>query len=158
MLLKIAEGEHVAYCGDGEFDCAVEVGNQGQVIKQASDQASYVRWLEGPATGEITLLANMDLAVLRGTEELPPVEPMQSFAARQVYEAKGASGLINQLNEEGHLSFFSELAADAVNYVAENIKRDPAFRSVLAQLSPTEANELVHLSATVLLRDAFGDG
>lgn len=158
MLIKIAEGEHVAYCGDGESDCVVEVGNQGQVIKQAGDQASYVRWIDGPAAGEISLLANFDLAVLRGTVEEPAPEPIQSFAARQIYEQRGASGLINQLNEEGHLSFFATLAADAVEYVAESIKRDPSFRSVLAQLSPSEADELVHLSATVLLRDAFGDG
>lgn len=158
MLLKIAEGEHVAYCGDGEPDCAVEIGNSGQVIKQASDTASYVRWLEGPATGEIVLLANLDLAVLRGTADAEPVVAMQAFAAREVYDRKGAGGLINQLNDQGHLSFFSELAADAIEYVAVNIKNQASFKSVLAQLSPSEADELLHLSATVLLRDAFGDG
>jgi hypothetical protein len=82
--------------------------------------------------------------------------PLVSIAVRDTYEREGTTGLLNALNRDGHLAFFEEVAKEAVFMIQSSIRDDASFRPILAQLSAEEASDLINLSASTLLRDAFG--
>jgi hypothetical protein len=83
--------------------------------------------------------------------------PLQAVAARDIYDKSGSGGLLNSLNKEGRLSFFEGIAQGVVNDVSIAIRDEPSFRTILGQLSPDEAESIVYLATTSLLRDAFGE-
>lgn len=155
----IAEGSHVAYIGDGRLDAPIVYGDEGHVIL-AADDGSHVQWTSGACREGILLVANTDLQeVKRAQAQLDEsLEiPLQTVAARDIYDKIGSSGLLNTLNKEGRLVFFEAIAQNIVESVSNAIRDEPSFRLILGQLNPDEANELVYLSTTSLLRDAFGE-
>ncbi len=154
MSNRIPEGERVAYIG--EPTDILNVDDRGRVV-QASGSGSHVQWLTGDAKGQISLESNLDLVSLRaqgGDESLDG--PLVTIAVRDVYEREGTTGLLNALNRDGHLAFFEPLALDAVEMIESNIRTDASFRPILAHLSADEAQELIALATSTLLRDAFG--
>ncbi len=154
MTTRIPEGETVAYIG--EPNGVLDVDDRGRVV-QASGTGSHVQWTTGPSKGQITLESNLDLVSMRscgGDESLEG--PLVTFAVRDTYDREGTTGLLNALNRDGHLAFFEPLAVEAVEMIRDNIRTDASFRPILSQLSADEAQELVALATSILLRDAFG--
>jgi hypothetical protein len=154
MSNRIPEGEQVAYIG--EPNGSLEVDDRGRVV-QASGTGSHVQWTSGPAKGQITLESNHDLVSMRTRSDDDALDgPLVTIAVRDVYEREGTTGLLNALNHDGHLAFFEPLAVEAVEMIRDNIRTDASFRPILSQLSASEAQELVVLATSTLLRDAFG--
>ena len=153
----IREGSKVSYVGDGVE--GLNVGDTGKVVA-ASGASSHVRWLTGARTGSVTLVEDLDLVV--GGKSAPSTYDgldsgsLVSVAVRDTYDVSGPVGLLNALNEEGHLATFASYAENALESVAASITSDPSMREVLAHLDPDEQGAFVTLAASVLLRDAFG--
>ena len=151
---RIPEGEKVAFIG--EPDEGHDIDDRG-VVLQASGDASHVRWLSGPSKGQISLVANFDLVSVRDSGANDSLEgPLVTIAVRDVLDKQGTTGLLNALNRDGHLTFFEPLAREAVAMIEDNIRNDPSFRPILSHLSANEAQDLVSLATSTLLRDAFG--
>lgn len=152
------EGQRVAFCGDP--NAGLQPGDTGKVLSSA-ETGSHVLWSSGSRTGEVLLVENLDLvastAAPRTYDDLDSGS-LVTIAVRDVYDGQGHIGLLNALNEEGHLATFASIAEEALNTVAASIRQDPSFREVLSHLDPDEGSEFVSLAATVLLRDAFGGG
>lgn len=152
----IREGKKVSYVGDGED--GVVIGDVGKVVADAGD-ASHVRWASGSREGQITLVPDLDLVVARATSHVladSMETALVSVAVRDVYDSAGEAGLLNALNDEGHLATFSQIAEEAQQIVATRLRTDPSMVEVLARLEPEEASEFITFTASVLLRDAFG--
>jgi hypothetical protein len=156
MSSRIPEGEQVAYVGE-PGGSGINIDDRGRVIQAAGD-GSHVQWSTGPAKGQITLEANNDLVSIRsrGGNDDTLDGPLVTIAVRDVFDREGTTGLLNALNHDGHLAFFEPLAVEAVEMIRDNIRTDASFRPILAQLSAVEAQELVALATSTLLRDAFG--
>lgn len=149
------EGQRVAFCGDP--DAGLQPGDRGKVLSSAG-QASHVMWATGARAGEILLVGNLDLVA----SQQAPVSyddldsgSLVSIAVRDTYDGAGPVGLLNALNEEGHLATFATIAEEAMQAVAKRIRQDPSITEVLAVLDPEEGAEFVSLATSVLLRDAF---
>lgn len=161
----IAEGRRVTYTG-AEDDLGLVVGDRGQVLSHAGSHA-HVLWAGGARTGKVDLVDTEDLveasapaprrrsAAAEISESLA-YGTMLSVAVRDTYDEVGEAGLLNSLNESGHLGGMAEIAEDALRYVAGRVREDPAFGEVLGHLDPEEGDALVTLCASVVLRDAFG--
>lgn len=150
------DGSKVSYVGD---DDVLAVGDTAKVLSAASETC-HVRWLTGKRTGDISLVANMDLVAMRASAPTAYEEnftgPLVTVAVRDTFDTAGPVGLLDALNEEGHLATFAQFAEEALQSVAAKINQDPSIREVLSHLEPEEASEFVSLAASVLLRDAFG--
>ena len=156
----IAEGSHVAYIGDDESDAPVVFGDEGHVIMAADGDGSHVQWVSGVGREDISLVSNANLqeikrAQARLDESLEV--PLQAVAARDIYDKSGSGGLLNSLNKEGRLNFFEDIAQRVVEGISTSIRDEPSFRMILGQLSPDEADDLIYLATSSLLRDSFGD-
>jgi len=141
MSTRIPEGEKVAFVG--EPNAALDIDDRG-IVLQAAGEGSHVRWDSGLSQGQITLVSNLDLVSVRG---LPRGDdaldaPLLTISVRAVLDQQGPTGLLNVLNQEGHLAFFEPLARDAVDMIQSNIRN--------------EAQQLISLATSTLLRDAFG--
>lgn len=152
------EGAKVSYVGEG--DDGLSVGDRGKVLSDERG-SSQVLWSTGARTGSITLVEDLDLVV--GAKTPPTYDGFDapglvSVAVRDTYDTQGPVGLLNALNEEGHLATFASYAEQALESVASQITADPSMREVLAHLEPEEQGSFVTLAASVLLRDAFGGG
>jgi hypothetical protein len=79
-----------------------------------------------------------------------------TIAVRDTFDSQGQVGLLNALNEEGHLATFASIAEEAMHTVAARLRQDPSITEVLAHLDPEEGAEFVSFTASILLRDAFG--
>lgn len=152
------EGQRVAFCGD-PLD-GLQVGDRGKVLSSA-EAGSHVLWSTGSRTGEVTLVENFDLVASahapRSYDGLD-AGSLVTIAVRDVYDGQGHVGLLNALNEEGHLATFAPIAEEAMHMVSQRIRQDPSIREVLAHLDSDEGADFVSLAASVLLRDAFGGG
>src|SRR5690606_9284029 len=156
--MTFREGQRVAYVGDGDHDLLP--GDRGKVASAERD-ASHVLWTTGAQAGNIIFHSNFDL-ISEGKGSRPTTVdsldgPLVSVAVRDTFERFGSTGLLNALNDEGHLSAFSGIAEEALEMVATKVRQEPAFREVLAQLEPEEGDEVVILASLALLRDAFGE-
>lgn len=149
------EGQRVSYVGD--TDNGLSVGDRGKVVS-SDGNASHVLWMTGAKAGEIVLHDHFDLVVSSNLPTDNFDSGLVSFSVRQTFERYGSVGLLNALNEEGHLATFTDIAEDAVTMVASRIRQDPSFQEVLGHLEPEEGDDVVVLAASVLLRDAFGFG
>lgn len=153
------EGHKVSYVGEPTEGLAV--GEKGSVL--SSDGAScHVMWATGARRGLVDLLPVDDVvsarrtAVVHTLDDSLSIAPLQTVAVAETYEAEGAPGLLNALNEAGLLASFAQIAEDAVAHVSARLWEDDEFRQVLAHLDPEEGASLVSLASVVLLRDAFG--
>jgi hypothetical protein len=154
--MSFREGHRVAYVGDGEH--GLVPGDRGKVLS-AEDGAAHVLWMSGVAQGQTIFHDNYDLV----SHEVEAFDtdfygsPLVTTSVRETYDREGPEGLLNALNEEGHMSVLSPIAEDALGLVANKIKHEPAFIEVLGELDELEADHLVSLAAFALLRDAFGE-
>lgn len=158
MMNAPREGQRVAYCGDG--DHGLQVGDRGKVLSAAGNH-SHVMWTTGARSGEVTLTDNLGLVTsthAAQTYDDLDAGSLVTIAVRDVYDNEGGVGLLNALNEEGHLATFAPIAEDAVSMVAGRIRQDPSIQEVLAHLDPDEGDEFVVFAASILLRDSFGGG
>jgi hypothetical protein len=152
----IAEGATVSYVGHQRDDLAI--GDRGRVLSDAGS-GSYVMWSTGKLVGQITLEPDMDLVASNGARIVYNDSfdtGLVTIAVRDTYDTAGPAGLLNALNDEGHLASFPQIAEEAVRHVASRIREDPSIAEVLANLDPEEGADFVGLAATALLRDAFG--
>jgi hypothetical protein len=156
------EGASVSYIGHP--DRGLTVGDRGRVLS-TSGQASHVMWLTGARTQAVDLVDHEDLvcgqtrtatAVESPFEDSLEVPSLSMIAVRDTYDASGETGVLNALNEAGHLAGLSQVAEEALEVVIARVKNDQAMTTVLGQLDPDEADGLARLTAAVLLRDAFG--
>lgn len=153
------EGQRVSYVGDG--DHGLQPGDRGKVLSAEADSA-HVLWTTGRQAGNLLFHDNYDLvAEGAGRDSTHTIdsfhEPLVSTAVRSTFDRYGSAGLLNALNEEGHLAVFAPIAEEAIQMVAARIREEPAFQEVLAHLDPQEGDEVVSVAAFVLLRDAFGE-
>lgn len=155
------EGTKVAYVGD---DVTVGVGAVGKVLASAGS-AQHVQWLDGARAGQIDLIPVDDLVPHRATatqriedtsvtaqfESTLDVPALMTVAVRDTYDTYGEEGLLNALDEAGHLASLSEYATDAIATVAGRLRTDPTFALVLGQLDEFEAESLLVRVAVGLL-------
>ena len=149
------EGARVSYVGE---DDGLAVGDQGRVLS-ASGAASHVRWTTGARTGEIVLVNDLDLVANRKpevTNDGLDAASLVTLAVRDTFDATGPVGLLNALNEEGHLATFSIYAEQALEFIAAAIRTDASMAEVLANLETEEQSAFISFTASILLRDAFG--
>jgi hypothetical protein len=76
-------------------------------------------------------------------------------AAREVFDEAGPAGLLSAMHACGDLVCFASIAEEAVDFVAARLREDPQFAHTLAALDDPDADSLVSLASSVLLRDAF---
>lgn len=153
------EGQRVSYVGDGEG--GLEVGDRGKVVS-SDGSACHVLWTTGVRAGQVMFHKDFDLvASNQGPRNLSELDdfaaPLVSFAVRDIHDRHGNSGLLNALNEDGHLAAFSRLAEDAIQTVASGVREDPSIQEVLSQLDDEDGDEFVMFATLTLLRDAFGE-
>lgn len=148
----IREGSKVSYVGESAVRA---VGDLGKVLSAAGD-SSHVLW----ANGQITLESDADLVTTKRTAAEADHDVLGGslvhIAVRDTFDASGPVGLLDALNEDGHLATFTAYAEDAMQAVAASIRTDPSMHEVLAHLESEEQAALINLATATLLRDAFG--
>jgi hypothetical protein len=148
------DGQKVAYVGDG--DGRHDVGDVGRVIG-AGNTASWVKWVTGVSAGHMAEVGHHEIvAVTNGVDPDALDGPLVTFAVREEHAYRGPHGVIDRLNDEGHLGSFQTIAEEALAHIAARIRTDPSIVEVLAQLDPEDGEELVSTATVALLRDAFG--
>lgn len=159
----IVEGAKVTYAGD--TDPYNEVGSNGRVVA-LSGTAAHVRWLDGPKTGSIDLVEQFELVEARGNSTQTVAASFDAaldmpdsavVAVRDTYDELGEEGLLNALNEAGHLATLSGYVEEAVSTLSARVREDISLGTVLAQLESDEADSLVGRVASVLLTDRLGE-
>ena len=138
-------------------------GEQGRVIS-ANGDSSHVMWSTGTRVNTVDLIEDVDLmvtakaranTVVAHLADSLEVGPLVTLAVRETMDESGEAGLLNALNDSGHLGGLAQIAEDALEFVAARLRTDEAFCEVLAQLDQGERSSLVSLASSVLLRDAF---
>lgn len=155
------EGDAVSYIGEG-----VLFGAHGKLLATAGAHAGHVEWSTGSQAGQVTLVDTDDLVasrrskpVVAARDELDDsleVGGLSVTAVRQVQDEEGPVGVLNFMASNGHLSGFAHIGEQALGFVTGLVRQDSGVREVTAQLDDDEAEGLIHLAASVLLRDAFG--
>lgn len=160
-MSKPRDGEKVSYVGDPTKE-GLRIGDEGQALS-VTEACSHVMWATGARTGQVDLVDNEDLVSRGGGRVAGSVfddsvshAGLVTVAVRETYDTDGGVGLLNALNEAGHLASLEAVADEALAFVCAQVRSDPAFSSVLGQLDESEAADFVSLTATSVLRDAFG--
>jgi hypothetical protein len=150
-----ADGQKVAFIGSPGN--GPEIGDEG-IIVDAGSTSGHVRWTTGAQTGEIHLVAYRALVAAAKAPTTVDTfgESLLGFSPRSVYASKGASGLLNRMNREGHLVGFEEIAEDVLGLVVGRVREDPSVKEATAGLDDDVVADFVHLAAVTILRDAFG--
>lgn len=151
-----ADGQRVQYAGD-PID-GLDIGDVG-VIAQAGHTASHVKWVTGARKGTFTEVPHYEIQAVGSTPDTDALSGgLVTFAVRQVHAQVGNRGLLDILNEQGHLASFDAIGEEAMALVARRIREDPSIREVLAQLEGEDGDDFVAVATVALLRDAFGQG
>lgn len=158
-MSELREGQRVSYVGDGGDGLAI--GDRGKVVS-SEGETCHVLWTTGSRAGQILFHRDYDLVVsAQGQRNLSDLDdfaaPLVSFSVRDTHDRYGNSGLLNALNEDGHLAAFARLAEDAIQAVASGVREDPSIQEVLSQLDDEDGDEFVMFATLTLLRDAFGE-
>lgn len=155
------EGSKVSYTGVDMAGHAL--GDQGRVMA-VSDSVAHVAWDTGHLAGQVVPVYDYDLvslsarhAVSDALEDSLEVGGLVSFSVRRTYDTGGATAVLNEMAESGHLASFSSIAEQALGQVAHAIRHDASFRAVSADLDEEEAENVLRLASACLIRDAFGD-
>lgn len=155
------EGQKVAYTGSNTNE--LSLGDEGRILVMSSN-AAHVSMETGISAGQIIAVATYELALLRKSSSVVndlddslDVAGLSTFAAREIYDMGGETAILNAMHESGHLAAFQDIAEDALILVAHQIRRDPSFREVLAQLDEEEAESVIRSAAATLIRDAFDE-
>lgn len=157
----LREGDAVSWVGDA-IPGGLSVGDTGTVAS-SSGESGHVLWSTGARRGKVDLVEEMDVVPAPATQRHAVVSSLRDSlgfetthtAAREVFEEAGAAGLLSAMHERGDLAGFPSIADGAAEFVSARLREDPDFGRTLAALDETEADSLVSLASTVLLRDAF---
>lgn len=153
------EGSRVTYVGDAHP--SLVVGDQGRVLVYEGN-AVHIQWVTGSRKSQVDMLDPMDVtSVVKqgsadGMDDSLDIGTMVVTSARDVFDTEGEVGLLNLMADHGHLAAFQLIASTALIGIQADIRADPSFRAVMAQLEDEEADSLVRLASLALLRDAFG--
>lgn len=151
------EGQEVTWTGP-----AIEghlPGDRGQLLSFAGRNVAHIQWSTGAFTGDVEIVDIVDLqagrVAVRGLVDDSLEVPLTLFAVRDVFDAEGEAGVLNAMASMGHLGTLAGIANEALGIVETRIRHDSSFREVLAHLDDHEAEALINLTATCLIRDAF---
>lgn len=182
-MARFIEGQRVRYMGDGRGrEAGLEMGVWGTVVAR-SVNAAHVLWDAYSGGGErqpsMVLVADSDLVPgLTDADHFDETvdafdnafesvainrrdgqgwgRPVPArFAVRDIYDRGGDKALIRAMGETGQLVAFPSIAQEALGVVCARLREDPSFRQALALLSPTEAEDFLHVASVTLLRDSF---
>jgi hypothetical protein len=152
----LREGQRVVYVGYVDDSL---LGREGKVLA-CTDTSAHVKWTSGSislhAVDELEPIAP-GVTVESALDDSLEVGGIDILAAREVYDAYGPVGVLNDMAEAGRLSSFMEVAEEALALVANRIRHDPSFSQITAQLGDEDGEQLVRLASAVLIRDAFGN-
>lgn len=158
----LREGDVVSWVGSVRPG-GVSVGDVGTVASSSGD-SGHVLWSTGARRGQVDLVDGFDVVpapagprrntVASSLRDALGLDSVHT-AAREVFEESGAAGLLSAMHEQGDLSGFASIAEGAAEYVAARLRENPEFSRTLSALEDSEADSLVALASTVLLRDAF---
>ncbi len=158
--MSLIEGSRVSFVGypDDQHD----IGDMGLLISADGD-ASHIRWTSGVSEGQITFHVDEDLVVISQEQRGAYYDSLDDdklvrISIRNVLDHLGSVGLLNALNDDGHLSVFQPIAEEAISMVSSRIRQDPSFIEVLGNLDEDEGDDFIAFATLSLLRDAFGDG
>ncbi len=157
----LIEGAVVSWVGQHH---AVAVGDLGTVVS-SSGGSGHVQWTTGASRGKVDLVEEWDVvpapssvshrkAVSASLNDTLGMDSAHT-AARETFEDGGPAAVLSAMHEHGDLACFPSIAEGAVDYVAARLREDAKIAATLAALEDTEADSLVTLASTVLLRDAF---
>jgi hypothetical protein len=153
----VIEGQEVTWTGpqiEGHLP-----GDRGQLLSFAGRNVAHILWSTGVFTGDVEIVDIVDLqagrVAVRGLVDDSLEIPLSVFAVREVFDAEGEAGVLNAMASMGHLGTLAGIANEALGIVEARIRHDPSFLEVLAHLDDHEAEALVNLAATCLIRDAF---
>lgn len=154
------DGDRVSYVGFP--DNGLVLSDRGRVVS-VNGESSHVLWATGARIDRIDLIEDQDLVVVKASLNTISAQladslgmgPLVRLAVRETLEETGEAGLLNALNDFGHLGGLAQIAEDALEFVASRLRTDEAFAEVLSQLDEPEGSSLVSLASSVLLRDAF---
>lgn len=159
--MSLHEGSRVSYIGDGR-DGRV-LGEHGTLLVRSGSKGT-VRWEDSSISDayldDLAPVTRGRVAVRDdslGLDDSLEVGSIQAIGVRGLFDREGSVGVLNAMATHGSLSGFSEIAQDALAYVAQRIRSEPAFREVVAQLDDDESEELFTTASQALLRDAFGE-
>ncbi len=160
----MSEGSRVVYVGD---DPMVGVGTQGKILSHGGTGYEHVQWASGSRMGTVDPIAVEDLIPHRGTtvagiaapgfEDSLGYESTLHVAVRDTYDDLGEDGLLNALDEAGHIATLSAYADDALMAFASRVRQDPDFSHILSHLDDQEAEGLVSRVVSHLLQNDRGD-
>lgn len=150
MSIYLYEGQTVSWIGEGGHRA------RGNIISTDGAYSAHVKWASGPNAGDITLTDVYDLQPLTANYD-EESDPMHLTAVRRNYDAEGESGVLNFLASHNYLDTWSRIAANALEYVEQEIRKDASMELVDEQLNPRERDKVVQAAAISLLRDAFGE-
>jgi hypothetical protein len=155
------EGSKVTHIGTGEL-----FGHTGKLLARAG-HGGHVKWATGPKTGCVTMVDIDDLVPANAThtaaverdelEDSLEVGGLSFSAMQHMQVVEGTLGVLHFAADSGYLVNFGDIAEDVFLHTAGQLRQDPAFREVLAQLDENDGDALVTLATRSLLRDAFGD-
>lgn len=162
-MSDLRDGQQVSYIGTPTSD-GLLISDRGQTLS-VTDRHSHVLWSTGTREGQIDLIDNDDLVghgpgKIAGSifdDSMTTGAGMVTLSVRETFDVEGPSGLLNAMNDAGHLASLEGIAEDALAHVCAQVRTDPAFRSVLSHLDENEAAEFISLTSNTLLRDAFGE-
>lgn len=155
----IREGTKVVYTGNGGHPSDPATGDGGRVLL-ASGDVCHVMWSVGAQTGLVTAHYDSDLVALSAEagidlDDSLEVGGLVAFSARHTFDLGGRVAVLNEMAALGHLTSFADIAEEALATVSARVRLDPLFRSAVAGLEEDEAESVVRLAATCLIRDAF---
>ncbi len=163
----IAEGAKIIYAGD--TDPLQEVGAPGKVIALSGD-AAHVQWSGGPKVGSVDLVPLHELVADRQQAKAlisthqpyfeASLEALDtpSLRVRATYDERGEDGVVNTLDEYGHLATLAGFAEMAVLTLIGQILTDDTLAPALAALEADERDLVAAKVAATLLADQLREG
>lgn len=159
----LREGDVVSWVGTGAPG-GPAVGDVGRVAS-SSGNSGHVLWTTGSRSGRVDLVAEWDVvpaptvpktghSVTASLTDSLSMDGVHT-AVRDTFEESGPAGLLSAMHALGDLACFATIAEEALILVATRLREDPQFAHTLAALDDPDADSLVSLASSVLLRDAF---
>jgi hypothetical protein len=148
------EGQQVSFVGHPSED-GPDIGDEGLVVA-AGNTASHIKFLTGARTGCFHEISHSSLVLKDRAREGSLDGRLVNVPIRHIAASDGTQGLIDALDDAGHLGNFESMADEALRYTASLVRNDPSISEVIAQLDSDEAEDFVASATLTLLREAFG--
>lgn len=160
------DGLTVAYAGQpGDL----QPGDLGQVLS-ADHSYAHVMWSTGALAGQVRLhdTADLDLSpsmvspmprshIEASLDDSLEVGSVQVTSARQIYDAAGPAGVLEQMSLGGQLDQLSDISDEVYTLVTSRVRTSPYVRTVTAQLDEDEAEEVVRMTSAALLQGLLAE-